>query len=127
MAWAHGGAAGSSQNFTIYETGMRSAIAKISAAGRRVVVLAEPPPSKNLEECVTRLSKPSDCSRAIDGLWRRVRIADTSVATATGTTYVRATVEGVWQQSTITVTSGKQIPKCYDPDTGTYYPCDTGM
>lgn len=70
-----------------WQAGMESILSRISSSGKRLI-LSPPPFDKDVRECYTPLSSPSDCLGTVSSLWYEVAKADTAAAEATGTTYV---------------------------------------
>lgn len=67
-----------------YAAGVRSAVDKVSAKGRDVVVLASPPEGAKLQECYTALSAPSSCLVAMAPEWSEYFEAESKAARAGG-------------------------------------------
>jgi hypothetical protein len=61
---------------------------QISGSTARAAVIGSPPSGKNLQECVTRVGKPSDCVTVLTEDWKSLRAAENKVATEMKTTYV---------------------------------------
>ncbi|MEX2290113.1 MAG: acyltransferase family protein [Mycobacteriales bacterium] len=68
--------------------GMAVTLRTLSAEADRVVLLGAPPRSGNLQECVTRLSDPVDCTEPVPAQWRAVSAAEQQAAHRVGATYV---------------------------------------
>jgi hypothetical protein len=49
---------------------------------KRIVLLAPPPGTGNLQSCYTRLSKPRDCAAVVSERWRTYAGAELQAATA---------------------------------------------
>lgn len=71
-----------------WRDGIRRALAALDAAAGDVVLLGAPPRAGNLQECVTRLSDPADCTQPVSEQWRAVSAAERAAAQAAGATYV---------------------------------------
>ncbi|HVV36849.1 MAG TPA: acyltransferase family protein [Acidimicrobiales bacterium] len=82
------GPQGSAQNFSRWHDALVHTLQEVTAPGRRVVVIGAPPRSGNLQECVTRVSKPQDCNGVLSDDWLAVRRAEQTAAVGPGVTYV---------------------------------------
>jgi hypothetical protein len=69
------------------KAGLARTIARTGAAAS-TVILAPPPGTGNLQECVTSSGSPDDCVREIPGIWRAVGGGESLAADAAGATYV---------------------------------------
>ncbi|WP_286343632.1 acyltransferase family protein [Frondihabitans sucicola] len=68
--------------------GLQKTIQAIKPHAKRIAVLSDPPAGVALQECVTRVSTPSDCVREISPTWSAIQADDQDVIKATGATYV---------------------------------------
>ncbi len=73
-----------------YADGLAATVMALRSAAQRIVTLAAPPQGKALQECVTRVSTPSDCVTSITEDWRSVAAAEKSVAASSGTIFVES-------------------------------------
>jgi lysophospholipase L1-like esterase len=53
-----------------WQAGTTQMLVELRALAKRVIVLAPPPETGNLQSCFTRLSDPKDCSRPVSDRWR---------------------------------------------------------
>ena len=71
-----------------WEQGMRQAIAAVKPYAKRVVVLSSPPTTGDLTSCVTRFSKPVDCTRDVGSGWQTVSVVEAAAAKDEGEQYI---------------------------------------
>ncbi len=64
-----------------WRDGTTAMLAELATYAHRVVVLAPPPESGNLQSCYTRLSAPQDCTLAVSDRWRSYAGAEQQAAT----------------------------------------------
>lgn len=69
-------------------SGLQETIAKIGSSTSRIAVLSSPPEGRNLQECVTKLGRPSDCVTAPSQNWQSLRTAESNVVNGPNLTYV---------------------------------------
>ena len=74
--------------FERWRDGMASTLRRLDAAAGEVVVLGAPPRAGNVQECVTRVSAPVDCTERVPDSWRGVQAAESAAALAARATYV---------------------------------------
>ena len=74
--------------FPSWRTGMTRTLEELVPYAGRVVVLSPPPRAGNLQSCVTRLSRPVDCTRDVPADWRDLRSAERAAAAAAGAEHV---------------------------------------
>ena len=70
------------------EAGLEETIRAAHDSVAEVVVLSPPPAGRNMQDCVTRVGSPDDCTAAISGLWRTMQLAQENAAKEAGATYV---------------------------------------
>jgi peptidoglycan/LPS O-acetylase OafA/YrhL len=70
------------------ETGVRTTVAALDPAQRRVALLSPPPSGASLQECVTRFSGPDDCEMTINEGWKQFAAAQRQAADVAKATYV---------------------------------------
>jgi hypothetical protein len=68
--------------------GMTTTLRALRPLADQLVLLGAPPRAGNLLECVTRLSRPGDCTQPVPQEWRQVRAAEQAAARAAGASYV---------------------------------------
>jgi len=71
-----------------WSEGTERTLSALSEAAGDVVVLGAPPRAGNVQECVTRLSEPGDCTEQVPAQWQAVRDAERAAAGRTGASYV---------------------------------------
>jgi peptidoglycan/LPS O-acetylase OafA/YrhL len=71
-----------------WRDGLVQTLTRLDAVAGEVVVLGAPPRAGNLQECVTRLSEPADCTEQVSDTWRGVRAAESAAAARAGATFV---------------------------------------
>jgi hypothetical protein len=71
-----------------WRDGTARMIAEVAPYTKRVVVLAPPPGTGNLQSCYTRLSQPRDCAALVTERWRTYAGAELQAATATHAEFV---------------------------------------
>ena len=76
------------RRFERWREGMAQTLERLEAAAGEVVVLGAPPRAGNVQECVTRLSDPVDCTEQVSEDWLGVRAAEAAAARESGATYV---------------------------------------
>ena len=76
------------ERYARWRAGMAETLRALEEAAGEVVVLGAPPRSGNLQECVTRISEPGDCTEPVPGEWRAVRDAEQAAAREAGAAYV---------------------------------------
>lgn len=81
------GATGASAKREI-TTGFERTIRAVSADSPRVIVLSAPPEGAALQECVTRLAEPSDCTRRINDNWNDFTTAARSATKGTDAEFI---------------------------------------
>ena len=74
--------------FGPWQRGMTQMLSQLKAVAGRVVLLGPPPRAGNLQSCLTRLSKPVDCTSSVTADWRGLRRAERTAAEAAGADYV---------------------------------------
>nr|WP_281372099.1 acyltransferase family protein [Modestobacter versicolor] len=76
---------------TAWRDGLEQVIGQVTATGAAAAVLGMPPSGESLQECVTALSDPSDCTGPPSDEWKdRMRVEE-AATTAAGATYVDPT------------------------------------
>ena len=70
------------------EAGLIETITAAQNYAGEVVILAPPPAGRNLQDCVTRLGGPDDCTAKISGLWQNMQQAQERAAEATDVRYI---------------------------------------
>ena len=68
--------------------GLEETIASLGKSTSRIAVLSSPPEGRNLQECVTKLGRPSDCVTALSQNWESLRRAESRVVNGPDVTYV---------------------------------------
>jgi peptidoglycan/LPS O-acetylase OafA/YrhL len=68
--------------------GMRQMIAAVTPYTKKVVVLAPPPDTANLQSCYTRSSQPRDCVRPVTDRWLSYAAAEKAAAQAGSADFV---------------------------------------
>jgi hypothetical protein len=63
-----------------WRDGTRRMIAELAPYAKRIIVLAPPPESGNLQACYTRLSDPQDCTGTVSDRWRTYAGAEREAA-----------------------------------------------
>ena len=76
------------ERYARWGTGMAQTLRALEEAADAVVVLGAPPRAGNLQECVTRVSEPGDCTEPVPAEWRAVRDAEAAAALEAGATYL---------------------------------------
>jgi hypothetical protein len=71
-----------------WQDGTAEVLRRLQPLAREVVVLGAPPRAGNVQECVTRLSDPGDCTEPVPDVWRAVRAAEQGAAQEAGASYV---------------------------------------
>ena len=74
--------------FAPWRTGLTRTLEELVPYAGRVVVLSPPPRAGNLQACVTRLSRPVDCTTEVPADWRDLRRAERAAAAAAGAEHV---------------------------------------
>jgi peptidoglycan/LPS O-acetylase OafA/YrhL len=74
--------------FPTWRAGMTRTLEQLVPYAGRVVVLSPPPRAGNLQSCVTRLSRPADCTTDVPADWRDLRAAERAAARAAGAEHV---------------------------------------
>jgi hypothetical protein len=70
--------------FPAWRTGMTRTLEELVPHSGRVVLLSPPPRAGNLQSCVTRLSRPVDCTTPVPADWLDLRQAERAAAAAAG-------------------------------------------
>jgi peptidoglycan/LPS O-acetylase OafA/YrhL len=78
----------SAANYAAWQRGMTETLRALKPHSGRMVVLAAPPKSGNLQECVTRRGSPRDCVLPLSRHWTGVSGAERAASRETGATYV---------------------------------------
>ena len=68
--------------------GTQRTLTRLRQVAAQVVVLGAPPRAGNVQECVTRLSRPVDCTERVQDEWRAIRAAESAAAQDAGARYV---------------------------------------
>ena len=71
-----------------WQSGMAQTLRRLDAVGDKVVLLGSPPRAGNVQECVTRLSDPGDCTEPVPETWTSVRAAEQAAAREAGASYI---------------------------------------
>lgn len=71
-----------------YANGMEAALETLAPNAGSVVVLSSPPGGQNLQTCVTKVSKPADCSSRITSEWGNFVDRERTVSEAAKAKYV---------------------------------------
>jgi peptidoglycan/LPS O-acetylase OafA/YrhL len=71
-----------------WQEGMTETLRRLTAVAGDVVVLGAPPRAGNVQECVTRVSDPGDCTEPVPEEWQSVRAAEQTAARQAGASYV---------------------------------------
>jgi peptidoglycan/LPS O-acetylase OafA/YrhL len=87
-ALVDGFAPGDDRNEPLWGRGVSQQLAAYKRYVKREVLIGSPPSSGNLQSCVTRTSKPSDCTTEVNPIWYAQRQAEQAAATANGAGYV---------------------------------------
>ena len=74
--------------FDSWRAGMTRTLEQLVPHAGRVVLLSPPPRAGNLQACVTRLSRPVDCTTDVAADWRDLRSAERAAAAAAGAGHV---------------------------------------
>ena len=74
--------------YTRWEQGLSQTLRRLDAVAAEVVVLGAPPRAGNVQECVTRVSDPGDCTEPVPEVWRSVRAAEQAAARQARARYV---------------------------------------
>ncbi len=74
--------------FPSWRTGMTQALRELVPYAGRVVLLSPPPRAGNLQSCLTRLSRPVDCTTEVPSDWRSMRTAERAAAASAGAAHV---------------------------------------
>lgn len=69
------------------EAGLIETINAVRGSVDEVVILSPPPSGRNLQDCVTRVGSPDDCTSKISGLWRSMQQAQEKAGAETGAGY----------------------------------------
>jgi peptidoglycan/LPS O-acetylase OafA/YrhL len=72
----------------VWQSGLEDFLRQVTATGTNAVVLAAPPGSVNLQECVTPLSTPKDCISPVDPSWIDMRDAEIRAAEAADVPFI---------------------------------------
>lgn len=70
------------------EDGLSETIIAVQDSVGEVAVLAPPPAGRNLQECVSRVGAPDDCTSSISDQWQAMRQVQESAAAGAGARYV---------------------------------------
>ncbi len=76
------------QRYARWEDGMYETLRRLRAVSDDVVLLGQPPRAGNVQECVTRVSEPSDCTEPLSEEWTKVRAAEQAAAQQARASYV---------------------------------------
>lgn len=68
--------------------GLTFTIAQLKPNTGEIVVLGSPPDGKSLQDCVTNVGSPSDCTSRVSSDWAAYKDAESSAATATQSHYI---------------------------------------
>jgi len=71
-----------------WREGTAATLARLAPADARTVVLSPPPETGNLQQCHTRLSEPSQCTKPISNEYRAFTAAEKAAATKAGARFV---------------------------------------
>jgi peptidoglycan/LPS O-acetylase OafA/YrhL len=71
-----------------WQAGLSTTLDRLAPAKARVVVLSPPPETGNLQQCYTRLSEPSQCTKPVSDLWRAFSAAERTAADERGAEFV---------------------------------------
>jgi hypothetical protein len=74
--------------FPSWRTGMTRTLEELVPYAGRLVVLTPPPRAGNLQSCVTRSSRPVDCTTQVPADWLDLRSAELAAAAAAGAEHV---------------------------------------
>ena len=74
--------------FAPWRAGMTRTLEDLVPYAGRVVLLSPPPRAGNLQSCVTRLSRPVDCTTDVPADWRDLRTAERAAASTAGAEHV---------------------------------------
>jgi peptidoglycan/LPS O-acetylase OafA/YrhL len=74
--------------FPGWRTGMTRSLRELVPYAGRVVLLSPPPRAGNLQSCLTRVSRPVDCTTEVPADWRGMRTAERAAASAAGAAHV---------------------------------------
>ena len=75
-------------NLRLWQTATTQTLRDVSAPGRRVVLVTSPPPTGDLQSCLSRQGSPADCVRPLQPSWLGAAAAERSAAAAAGAAYV---------------------------------------
>ncbi|MEA9986304.1 acyltransferase family protein [Subtercola sp. RTI3] len=70
---------------TELQAGMAKTLAAVMPSAKQTVVLSDPPAGIALQQCVTRVGKPSDCISGIIGEWKALNNGEKDAVAAAGT------------------------------------------
>ncbi len=68
------------ERYARWEDGMYETLRRLEVLVADVVVLGQPPRAGNVQECVTRVSEPGDCTEPLTEEWSKVRDAEQAAA-----------------------------------------------
>jgi len=68
------------ERYARWEDGMYETLRRLQAVSDQVVVLGQPPRAGNVQECVTKVSEPGDCTEPVTEEWTKVRDAEQAAA-----------------------------------------------
>jgi hypothetical protein len=74
--------------FGPWQAGLARTLEELVPHAGRVVVLSPPPRAGNLQSCVTRLSRPADCTADLAADWLDLRTAERAAAASAGAEHV---------------------------------------
>ncbi|MET4059042.1 peptidoglycan/LPS O-acetylase OafA/YrhL [Arthrobacter sp. UYP6] len=70
------------------EAGLAETIRAARVNAVEVAILSPPPAGRNLQDCVTRVGSPVDCTAKISALWRTMQLAQQNAASEAGARYI---------------------------------------
>lgn len=74
---------------TAWQSATQASLTDFAKAAKHVVVVAGPPTGRNLQECATPLSHPSDCVAPVPGEYKSFSTAEQAAVTAANSNTVR--------------------------------------
>ncbi len=75
----------------VWQRRLTAVLRDLTAPGRRVVVLAAPPQSGNLQSCATKVGSAQDCVRDVRPVWTAVGAAERAAARTVGVRFIDTT------------------------------------
>jgi hypothetical protein len=76
------------RRYARWQAGTAETLRRLQPLAGQLVVLGAPPRAGNVQECVTRVSEPSDCTEPISEEWTKVRAAERAAAQQARSAYV---------------------------------------